>query len=46
MQAKVVKTRSVEYMPFLLSFFLTLNAVMWFGYGLCKKDYYVAVSND
>ncbi|XP_047964197.1 bidirectional sugar transporter N3-like isoform X2 [Salvia hispanica] len=43
--AKVVKTRSVEYMPFLLSFFLTLNAVMWFGYGLCKKDYYVALPN-
>ncbi|XP_058226152.1 bidirectional sugar transporter SWEET16-like isoform X2 [Rhododendron vialii] len=41
----VVKTKSVEYMPFLLSFFLFLNAGVWSVYALLVKDYYVGVPN-
>ena len=36
---------SVEFMPFNLSFFLTLNVVMWFAYGLFLKDICIAISN-
>ncbi|RDY08094.1 Bidirectional sugar transporter NEC1, partial [Mucuna pruriens] len=42
---RVIKTKSVEFMPFSLSLFLTLCATMWFFYGFFDKDYYIMLPN-
>ncbi|XP_018806193.1 bidirectional sugar transporter SWEET16-like [Juglans regia] len=42
---RVIKTKSVEYMPFLLSFFLFLNATIWTIYSVLVKDFYIGVPN-
>ncbi|KAL0709440.1 hypothetical protein Bca4012_016418 [Brassica carinata] len=43
--ARVIKTKSVEFMPFTLSFFLTVSAVMWFAYGAFLHDICIAIPN-
>ncbi|XP_059652374.1 bidirectional sugar transporter SWEET16-like isoform X1 [Cornus florida] len=41
----VVRTKSVEYMPFFLSFFLFLNGGVWSAYAVLVKDFYIGVPN-
>ncbi|CAK9170066.1 unnamed protein product [Ilex paraguariensis] len=41
----VVTTKSVEYMPFFLSFFLFLNGGIWAFYAFLVQDYFLGVPN-
>uniref|UniRef100_A0A0D9V2Q1 Bidirectional sugar transporter SWEET n=1 Tax=Leersia perrieri TaxID=77586 RepID=A0A0D9V2Q1_9ORYZ len=42
---KVIKTKSVEYMPFFLSLVSFLNGVCWTAYALIRFDIYVTIPN-
>lgn len=45
LQRMVIQTRSVKYMPFLLSLFNFINGLVWFGYAFIGGvDIYIAVS--
>lgn len=41
----VIRTKSVEFMPFSLSFFLFLNGGVWTVYAVLVKDYFIGVPN-
>ncbi|CAK7340625.1 unnamed protein product [Dovyalis caffra] len=41
----VAVTKSVEYMPFLLSFFLFINGGVWTVYAFLTKDYFIGIPN-
>lgn len=43
-QKTVVVTKSVEYMPFLLSFILFINGAVWTVYAFLTKDAFIGVS--
>ncbi|KAF5741194.1 bidirectional sugar transporter SWEET15-like [Tripterygium wilfordii] len=43
--AQIIRTRSVEFLPINLTFFLILTAVAWFFYGLFIHDLCVALPN-
>ncbi|XP_009411666.2 bidirectional sugar transporter SWEET16 [Musa acuminata AAA Group] len=41
----VITTKSVEYMPFFLSFFLFLNGGIWIVYAILDKDIFLGIPN-
>ncbi|KAG6427323.1 hypothetical protein SASPL_111565 [Salvia splendens] len=42
---RVMTTKSVEYMPFLLTFFLFLNGGVWTLYAVLAQDWFLGVPN-
>lgn len=42
---QVIKTKSVEYMPFNLSFFSFLSSSLWMVYGLLSHDLFLMLPN-
>eukprot|EP00164_Ancoracysta_twista_P004276 GFYU01005760.1.p1 GENE.GFYU01005760.1~~GFYU01005760.1.p1 ORF type:complete len:119 (-),score=30.07 GFYU01005760.1:46-402(-) len=42
---KVITSKSVESMPFLLSFTTTLLTASWFGYAITSEDVFVLIPN-
>ncbi|GLT77354.1 hypothetical protein SLA2020_489500 [Shorea laevis] len=42
---KVIKTKSVKYMPFYLSLANFLNGVVWVAYALIRFDLYILIGN-
>jgi solute carrier family 50 protein (sugar transporter) len=42
----VIKTKSTEYMPFLLSLVNFANGCCWTAYALIKFDLYITVSTS
>lgn len=42
---QVIVTKSVEFMPFYLSFFSFLNSSLWMAYGLLSHDLFIASPN-
>ncbi|KAL4581629.1 hypothetical protein LXL04_006153 [Taraxacum kok-saghyz] len=42
---KVIKTKSVEYMPFFLSLTAFLNGCCWTAYALLKLDWFILIAN-
>lgn len=43
LQQRVIRTRSVKYMPFFLSLANLINAIIWIIYALLKIDAYIIV---
>lgn len=41
----VIQTKSVEFMPFYLSFFGFINSFLWMSYGALGRDIFVATPN-
>ncbi|KAK4431356.1 Bidirectional sugar transporter SWEET3 [Sesamum alatum] len=42
---QVIQTKSVEFMPFYLSFFSFLASSLWMAYGLLSHDRFLASTN-